>query len=277
MSGGSKTWVLYDKSLPYIEEQIQRLADILSEIPLNVWDEIVRKEPEWIYMEEFYKKLGFGKFAVLLLMLGLNDYQTKGKAEVGYWPPLKNHLEKATLTFYQPQDMIEVLKEFFENERLSKAKIDRLKRFLNSKLAREIWNSTPAQISGNLQEIWDRLAKTMNQRKDKKTIVFAMKCLGIALMIAGFKNFNYNVPIPVDSRVQELTKKFWADKKSLSNDEVINFWQEVLQRIRKSLNINMIHLDSLIWQIATLSKKEIIDYFKSLEVEEVGKRLAELI
>ena len=39
-------------------------------------------------MEPFLKRYGFSKFATLMVMLGLNDFQLKGRAEETYWPRL---------------------------------------------------------------------------------------------------------------------------------------------------------------------------------------------
>ena len=44
-------------------------------------------------MYKFLKRYGFGKFAVLVIVAGLNDYQLKGKADKAYWLPLSNLLE----------------------------------------------------------------------------------------------------------------------------------------------------------------------------------------
>jgi DNA-(apurinic or apyrimidinic site) lyase len=55
------------------------LVNVLSEIPAEIWNRIVKEEPEWRYMEGFPKRYGFGRFAVLMLAAGLNDFQLKGK------------------------------------------------------------------------------------------------------------------------------------------------------------------------------------------------------
>jgi DNA-(apurinic or apyrimidinic site) lyase len=43
------------------------------------------------------------------------------------------------------------------------------------------------------------------------------------------------------------------------------------------LPISMIHLDSLVWQIGTLSKAEIVNYFSQLGLRNIGERLAEML
>jgi len=49
-----------------------------------VWEEIVKKEPEWEFMLDLFKLWGFGKFSVLMMAAGLTDYQPKRKTEKSY-------------------------------------------------------------------------------------------------------------------------------------------------------------------------------------------------
>jgi len=54
----------------------ERLIKILSDIPDEVWEEIVLKETEWKFIEQIYK-IGFGPSSVIMVATGLNDYQLK--------------------------------------------------------------------------------------------------------------------------------------------------------------------------------------------------------
>jgi len=139
-----------------------------------------------------------------------------------------------------------------------------------------IWRSEPKDVGENFMEIWYELASTMGQERSAKTIVFAMKCLGISLLMAGNSNFRFEkIPIPVDYRVSEFTKRLGV---GMENDEdVRRFWNLVLEGIREKVSINMIHLDSLIWQIGVLSKSEIVEYFSRFDLRMVGERLAEVV
>lgn len=103
------------------------VAEVLSKIPLQVWNEIVKKEPEWVHMRKFLKRFGFGKFAVLMIVAGLNDYQLKDKDEKAYWPPLSNLLEGKPVP-KSPEELIYILEEFYSKERFSNAKVKRLKK-----------------------------------------------------------------------------------------------------------------------------------------------------
>ncbi|RLI80434.1 hypothetical protein DRP04_08165, partial [Archaeoglobales archaeon] len=61
---------------------------LFVQIPIEIWDKIVEEEPECRHMHRFLEKYGFGRFAVLMVAAGLNDFQLKGKAEIAYWPKL---------------------------------------------------------------------------------------------------------------------------------------------------------------------------------------------
>ena len=252
------------------------ISEILSKVPTKVWDTVVRKEPEWRYMSEFLKSYGFSRFAVLMVVTGLNDFQLKGRAEVAYWPRIRNLLRRrgtpSTLS-----ELESILAEFYSRERLPELKLRRLRRFLSSRLAKWLWSAEPNDVAKNFLRIWYELAVTMNQDRKAKTIAFAMKCLGIALLMAGVVDFDFeDIPIPVDFRVREFTRKIGV---KVSNDEDIrSFWRSVLGDLKKmGIKINMIHLDSLIWQIGTLSRHEVREYFRRLGLSEIGEKVAEVV
>ncbi|AKG91842.1 protein of unknown function {DUF1886} [Geoglobus ahangari] len=99
------------------EIQASRISHILSKIPLEVWNRIVKEEPEWKHIHTFLERYGFGKFATLMVMLGLNDYQLKGKAEIAYWPKIKELLENKPVP-ETPEELKNILSVFYSRERL---------------------------------------------------------------------------------------------------------------------------------------------------------------
>ena len=255
---------------------LNEILEIFSQIPLEVWNKIVQEEPEWKNMREFLEKYGFSRFAVLMTAAGLNDFQLKGKAEVAYWPKIRELLESCK----PPESLSDlklILSEFYSRERLPDLKLKRLSRFLSSRLAEWLWESSAKDVAENFVKIWYELATTMKQNRDAKTIVFAMKCLGIALLMAGETNFSFeSIPIPVDYRVREFTRRLGIAVNA--DEDVRRFWNKVLEGLRRNgQRINMIHLDSLIWQIGVLRNSEIVDYFSRLGLKEVGERISEVL
>lgn len=225
----------------------QEVGKVLSKIPLEVWDRIVANEPEARLLDQL-PRYGFGKFATLMVMAALNDYQLKGPAEEKYWPPL-HRLIKGNPVPETLEDMKTLLSEFYMKERFREAKLKRLDKLLDSPLARELWMSSPENVSEGFKRIWVELSRVMGQKRDDKTIVFAMKTLGLVLTLTGHTDFDFSgIPIPVDVRVKRLTAKLVG--RDLKDEEVRRFWDEALKEIRKTQpGVNMIHLDSLVWQI----------------------------
>ncbi|MDW8033657.1 MAG: hypothetical protein RMI79_01705 [Nitrososphaerota archaeon] len=87
-----------------------------------------------------------------MVSVSLNDYQFKGKAEVVYWPRIKELLEKIEA----PNSLEEIermLTEFYKSERLAGQKFKRLKRFLSSSLARSLWNANPNEVVKDFSQI----------------------------------------------------------------------------------------------------------------------------
>ena len=257
----------------------ERLIKILSDIPDEAWEEIVRKEPEWKFIEHTYK-IGFGPSSVIMVATGLNNYGLKGRAEEFYWPEIPNYLPDLNTTI-NIDKIYNSLKLFYENERFHEAKLKRLEKFLHSDLASNtLWNSKPNEVSGNFKDIWKELAGVMGQKEDKKTIVFAIKCLWISLLKADECVFDLKgIPIPVDSRVSEFTKKLTGNK------NYIDFWNNVLNELQKTRrNITIFHLDSLIWQISPLIEEKqkekrikFLKYFEDLKIPDIGEKLWNLL
>ena len=223
----------------------KRLQEILAKIPWAAWDKINREEPEWKVMQPFLQEYGYGPFAVLMIVTGLNDYQLKGRAEKAYWPPIGSILDQLPPPS-SPSKLSTILEPFYQNERLSKDKVRRLNRFLSSPLASMLWFLSPEKTSTIFPYIWRELAKTMGQDPQAKTISFAMKCLGLSLLMKGINSFNFStIPIPVDIRITHFSKRagLYSDD---SPEFLRNIWNRILSYLQShNPSITMIHLDSL--------------------------------
>lgn len=261
---------------PFPFSKAQELGKILSKVPLEIWDRIVGNEPEAMLLDQL-PRYGFGKFATLMIIAALNDYQLKGPAEEKYWPPL-HMLIRESLVPETLEDMKHILSEFYMKERFREAKLKRLNKFLDSHLAQKLWTSNPEDVSNDFKRIWVDLSRVMGQKRSDKTIVFAMKTLGLVLTLIGHTDFDFSeIPIPVDVRVKRLTAKLVG--RDLKDEEVRHFWDEVLKEIRKTQpGVNMIHLDSLVWQIGQKNScSKLISYFGKFQVPHLGRELCKLI
>lgn len=237
-----------------------RIILFFTSIPYPSWDLIVKNEPEWILFKQFHAMYRFGPFAVFMLACGLNAYQLKGRAETGYFPSVRDCLFQCRVP-ETPRDLLAILLPLYECERLPKGKCARLVRFLKSDLAERIWSCSPAGIEQAFIPIWHELAAVMGQQKDRKTIVFAMKCLGIALLMEHKVNFHFEeIPIPVDSRVRKITGELGGPTQP--DCAVQQYWHEVIGQVRKKdPTVTMIHLDSFLWQVMGYSGEERKEWF----------------
>jgi DNA-(apurinic or apyrimidinic site) lyase len=247
----------------------KKLEEILKKIPPQAWDKIVSQEPEYVYFKDLRPFYHFGAFAIIMVVSGLNAYQLKGKAQDKYFPILKNHLlqNENKKDF---ESLRNTFLSFYEKERSYKGKLKRVNNFFDSNLAKTIWKQkSTSYFKRHFKNIWEELAFTMRSKKEKKTIAFAMKCLGVGLVMEGCKDFDFEgIPIPVDSRVKHFVKKIGL--KDIDDSEIIAFFENILTKLP---NINMVHLDSLIWQIGKLEDEELDKYFEELGCKMLAKEL----
>lgn len=259
------------------DDREKRLLSILGRIPWPAWEQVCMEEPEWHNMLPFLNQSGYGPFAVMMLAAGLNDYQLRGRAEVAYWPPIRKLLSSAPPPL-SPDGLTELLMPFYENERYNTVKIRRLKQFLSSRLAKMLWQRSPAQVSEIFPYIWRELAKTMNQAPQDKTISFAMKCLGLSLLMAGVSTFDFTrIPIPVDIRVVGFSQNIGLCTTD-SPQTIRDIWNSILSMLQKKQpSLTMIHLDSLVWQIAAMNDTQMRRYFERIGARQAGIELSVLL
>ncbi len=232
---------------------IRRISRALAPIPWTTWHpprpEFLER-PSFKDMGEIPTRYPPSAFITLMAMAGLNDYQTIGRAESGYWPRFWRHV-KGNEAPGTPVQMADMLKPFYSDERLYPAKVNRLYRFLSSSLANSMWNMQPEQAAEDLPNLWRLIAVTMGQKCEAKTIAFAPRTIGTALRILGVDSFNYEgIPIPVDSRLHSLTPNL------LEDETVRTFWEYVLLNIQKTEpRVLMYHLDAFLWPYAGAGDK----------------------
>lgn len=255
----------------------EELIQLLIQVPDRSWERILTNEPEWREMVDFLPHYTFGPFATLMVMAGLNDFQLMGKAGRAYWPPIRARLKEAEV-LVSPETLEDILQPFYDGERYNGIKVRRLHRFLQSNLATHLWHAEPRQVAEEFVDTWERLAVVMNQEMEKKTIVFAMKCLGLSLIMAGEYDFpSEKLAIPVDFRVRRLTQVLGGQ--TSSDDLVRAYWDDVLAGVRAAnRRVTMIHLDSFAWQIAEdMSEYMVRSYCRNMEMGDAGNKITALI
>lgn len=133
------------------------------------------------------------------------------------------------------------------NKRLYNLKLKRLQKFekfrtykLNS-LKKP--NNFIQTYYKNLNILLEEISLTLNNKKNTKTVVFAIKMFGYWARIISKKFIYYpkNISIPVDSRL----KKIYSIQFQIKNEkeEII---QKYFENLAKKLDISPLHLDSLL-------------------------------
>jgi DNA-(apurinic or apyrimidinic site) lyase len=129
--------------------------------------------------------------------------------------------------------MIKFLKQSKNNKRLINIKIKRIYKldsFINS------FKGKGKYYYHNMISLRDILAKTMNQKLDAKTIVFAVKMFGYsARNLFDFVAYPFEISIPIDSRLTKIFEKY--------NDQTEININTFYQNISKNLKIVPLHLD----------------------------------
>jgi len=254
-----------------------QFVNLLGQLPDTSWAASVNQLPSCKLLRPLSREWPFGRFATLYVLGGLNNYQLKGRAEVSYWPKILPLIVHGSIP-KSPHELKEKLLPFYKAERLSVAKVKRLERFVNSKLCCQIWDSDALIVAIEFLAIWPELARTMKQKRDAKTIVFAMKCLACALLLVGETGFDFGtIPIPVDSRISELSRRLGLI--SSGGEMERNRWSQVLDNIRGSNpEVTMIHLDSILWQISILSEQQIVTHLLNLGTKiDLAESIAKVI
>jgi len=255
--------------------RFDEFVQLLAQFPSLAWKATVTEEPEWKWMHSLSEVWEFGHFAVVFIVLGLNDYQTKGKADVGYWPKVVPLIARESDP-KEPRQLIDILEPFYRRERLAHNKVKRLKRFVKSELCHQIWANDSSSVAADFGGIWRALGRTMDQEPTKKTIAFGMKCLALALLMVGETRFNFGaIPVPVDSRIRSVSARLGLPKTDEATER--KRWHNALDRIQESRpEITMVHLDSLLWQIGTLPQQEMEAHLVTLGTGALAGRLTAL-
>ncbi|WP_180706420.1 N-glycosylase/DNA lyase [Desulfurobacterium atlanticum] len=192
-------------------------------------DEIIRIEkndPQYKALEELYNsmedRLLFIRLAVINALL---SYQLNMKGEE-YW--------KRFSEFFSSKRGVEYFPEFLKryNYRILSGKLKRYEKVRDVVFCLLKTEEDLLYFSQNLNEFLEKLSKLLNQKRDAKTVVFAVKMFIYAFRIAFGKDIfaPCGIMIPLDSRISKISK----DK---------DFWK----RLEKETGIPLIHVDAVLW------------------------------
>ncbi len=239
---------LYEKIKKYrLEDAIDFEKNDRQFLALEkLWWEILKNPSNSLYKKEdlicFYLSL--------IIANSIVCYQLSGKWE-NYWEEFSEEsikfINNNSLKLGNSKKNIDLVYSFLidflrickNNKRFTETKIKRLHK-LRWFLDDFSWKWE--YFYENMLELRDLLAKTMNQKKNAKTIVFAVKMFSYgARNIFWFREFPKEISIPIDSRLTNLFEKY----KSFETEKIEDFYSD----LAKKLNIPEMHLDGIIWNL----------------------------
>lgn len=199
---------------------------------------IEESDRQFIALKDLYNNLDLESKKYYLALIIANSiicYQLSGKWE-NYWEELSFYFSTNWIWIDVISKLWDFIKQSKNNKRFVETKIKRLEKlrfFLEEFLLKE------KHFYENMIELRDSLAKTMNQKVDAKTIVFAIKMFSYwARNVFGFREIPAEICVPIDSRLTALFEKYKWDYSDIGK-----FYFD----LSKILNIPESHLDAILW------------------------------
>ncbi len=177
-------------------------------------------------------------YLALIISNSIICYQLSWKWE-NYWEEFSMYFSDKKIT---ASNLIDELSLFIANSKNNKRfvsmkqkRLEKLRPFLSEFL----WKSE--YFYKNMLILRDELANTMKQKKDAKTITFAVKMFGYwARNIFNFIQYPQEIFIPIDSRLIALFQKYKQNYQDINK-----FYLD----LSKKLNIAPLHLDWIVWTL----------------------------
>lgn len=230
---------------------MQELYNKLKKYNLVDAIKIEELDRQFLALRDLYenKIVSHENYLFLIISNSLICYQLSWKWE-DYWEEFSQILKNKKFS-----DFLEIY-NFFEdfisnsknNKRFIDTKLNRLKK-LENLYEKFIWKIEFYYKNMNLLAL--DISKIMNQKFDAKTIVFAVKMFSYwARNIYDFEYFPENLMIPIDSRLENLYKKyssysdFMIEKVQKVDDKKI---KDFYIDLSKKLKIPLLHLDAILW------------------------------
>lgn len=178
-------------------------------------------------------------YLFLVMANALVTYQLSWKWEA-YWEEFSSYF--SNIRNLSKENIIAELQNFIKNSKNNKRLVDvkmqrleKLHKFIN------IFQNKQDFYYESMEILRDDLALLMNQARDAKTIVFAVKMFSYAARnyTGKFISFPYEIEIPIDSRLETIYEIYNTDKTLKIKD-----FYKILS---KKLDIPALHLDAIIW------------------------------
>ena len=226
---------------------MQKLYNKLKHFSIDDAIKIEESDRQFIALKKLYKNIeNKNIYLWLIIANSIICYQLSWKWE-DYWEEFGEYFSNEKL---DESNLLNKLWEFIKQSKNNKRFIDtKVKRLEKLRQFLEIFFWKEKYFYKNMLELRDSLAKTMKQKSDAKTIVFAVKMFSYwARNVYDFERFPKEITIPVDSRITNLFEKYSPHPSSLpwgerGQNEIKLFYKNLSEK----LDIPELHLDALVW------------------------------
>lgn len=181
-------------------------------------------------------KLDKNTYLSFIIANSIICYQLSWKWE-DYWEELSKKLQNRDRNIYILNFFKDFLPTSKNNKRFIATKLKRLEKLM-SFLEEFVWKE--AFYYENMTKLRDDLAKIMKQKKDAKTIVFAVKMFSYWARNCFSKlvKFPDDIVVPVDSRLTKIFEKYKGEYTDIN---------KFYFGLSKKLKIPELHLDAILW------------------------------
>lgn len=226
---------------------MKKLLEKIEKYDINNFIKIEESDLQYISLKKMYDNIKNKEFYLPLIVANsIICYQLSSS-----WENYREEFSKKSTDFFENsydswkkediKNIISFFKEFLPNSRWNKRFVDtKIKRLEKLKPFLEEFLWKQKYYYENMTELRNNLAKTMNQKIDAKTIVFAVKMFsyGARNYFWELIEFPFDISIPIDSRLINLFEIYKEDC-----DNVNEFYKELSLKTK----IAPLHLDAILW------------------------------
>lgn len=221
---------------------MQELYDKLKKYSLEDAIKLEHLDRQFIALKKLSENMKDKKnYLSLVIANSVICYQLSWKWE-DYWEEFSDYFSDTFQSnpIFQGEEILNLLWRFIKQSKNNKRFVEtKIKRLEKLRLFLEEFNIKTEYFYRNMLELRDILAKTMKQKTDAKTIVFAVKMFWYAARnVYSFESYPDEITIPVDSRLMMLFEKYKWDYTDINK-----FYSDLSEKLK----IAELHLDVLVW------------------------------
>jgi len=237
-----------------------KLENFISKYSLDQILELEKQDEQFIALQNSRKSISQeywntnfiqNIFLFLILQNSLVSYQISGEWKL--WRQefsLKIHQDFNILKdiFTEQKSNVDRRHKFMTNSkynnRIYNIKTQRLQKFDKIKIKLNFYDNFGVHNYKNMLDLLNSVSQVMKQKKDSKTLVFAIKMFGYGARIVFEEIIPYHpkIDIPLDSRLKKIYYTNFPQKSDAKDPEIKKYFFELAQKHK----IPPLHLDSVL-------------------------------